>query len=67
MSMKKLLALLLAVVMVMSVVACTPKDPTTATDPTNQGTNPTGNEATEPTGPQVVVFEGDYKIGRAHV
>ena len=62
MSMKKLLALLLAVVMVLSVAACG-KQPVT-TDPT-QGTNPTqgtqGTQGTEgPTGPQVVVFEGDY-------
>ena len=62
MSMKKLLALLLAVVMVLSVAACGKQpvttDPTQGTNPT-EGTNPTqGSEG--PTGPQVVVFEGDY-------
>ena len=44
MSMKKLLALLLAVVMVMSVVACTPKNPT---EPSNQPTNGEGTKPTE--------------------
>ena len=44
MSMKKLLALLLAVVMVLGIVACTPDNPTEPTDPATQpteGTNPT--------------------------
>ena len=49
MSMKKLLALLLAVVMVMSVVACTPKDPTEP-DPTK----PTSGEGTKPTEGEVI-------------
>ena len=50
MNMKKLLALLLAVVMVFGIVACTPADPT------NPGTNPTDptdpKNPTDPTDPQ---------------
>ena len=40
MSMKKLLALLLALVMVLGIVACTPKDPTEPTNEPTQGTDP---------------------------
>ncbi len=63
MNMKKLLALLLAVVMVLGIAACNNNNPTAG--PT-QGNNPTqgnptqGNDPTKPTGPEVVVFEGDY-------
>ena len=60
MNMKKLLALLLAVVMVFGIVACTPADPT------NPGTNPTDptdpKNPTDPSRPAYVVetFEGDF-------
>ena len=48
--MKSILALLLAVIMVLSIVACTPANPGQQTKPTgNQGTQPTGNEGTQPT------------------
>ena len=51
--MKSILALLLAAVMVLSIVACTPANPV-QTNPTsgNQDTKPTGTQGTEPTGTQ---------------
>ena len=62
MNMKKLLALLLAVVMVLGLVACNPEQPTEPTNKPTQGTNPT--QGVDPTtGEEVVVEvfpEGDY-------
>ena len=69
MNMKKLLALLLAVVMVFGIVACTPADPTNPgtnpTDPTDpkNPTDPQGpTDPTDPSQPAYVVetFEGDF-------
>ena len=62
MSMKKLLALLLAVVMVFGLVACNPTNPT---EPTNKPTEPTqpsqGTDTTTGEQVKVEVFpEGDY-------
>lgn len=49
--MKSILALLLAVIMVLSIVACTPANPGQQPKPTgNQGTQPTGNEGAQPSG-----------------
>ena len=66
MSMKKLLALLLAVVMLLGLVACKPEQPTEPTKPTTPSTptpsNPDDTDPTEP-GEQIVVEvfpEGDY-------
>ena len=48
--MKKLFALLLALVMMLSIVACVPET----------GNNTTGNAPTGSTGNDIVKFEGDY-------
>ena len=67
MNMKKLLALLLAVVMVFGIVACTPADPTNPgtnpTDPTDSKnpTDPQGpTDPTDPTDPSNPVVSVDY-------
>ena len=66
MSMKKLLALLLAVVMVLGLVACGPEQPTEPTTPTTPSTpTPSNPDDTDPTeDPDKIVVEvfpeGDY-------
>ena len=60
--MKKLLALLLALAMVLSMVACGAKTEAPETTAPVDATEPSGTESTEPVEEQIVVesFEGDF-------
>lgn len=57
MNVKKLLALLLAFALVLSVAACTPKDKPTDPKPTGTNPKPTGDDPTNPTGPVTPTYE----------